>query len=251
MARDCSLHARGARKTLPRGSSQARLAWIIGMGAQHVRQAHRVFHRHAGALREILQHRVRGIAQQRDTAVDPALDRIAVAQYPELPVLAMANDILRTLVDMRETLHHFVVGHRLAGDRLGRVVVAGDDEVEHFPARQRIMHEMAFRAGPQRGRVPAQVLRHLLGRDHRTIGRMAGNPRRAVADDLLADVRPQPVGADQRRAGDAFAGGKERRNRCAVLVIARDFGADAQFDQAWSRHAFSNTPCRSPRCTTA
>ena len=34
--------------------------------------------------------------------------------------------------------------HRLAGDRLGRVVVVGDDEVEHLPARQRVVDEWHF-----------------------------------------------------------------------------------------------------------
>ena len=64
-------------------------------------------------------------------------------------------------MDVAKTLHHLFVRHRLARDRLRRVVVIGDDEVEHLPARQRIMHDVAFRPGPQRRRVPAQIFRHL------------------------------------------------------------------------------------------
>ncbi len=60
---------------------------------------------------------------------------------------------------------------------------------------------------------------------------MAGDARLAVADDLLADVRPQPVRADQERAGDAIAGSKARSDRRTVLIVAHDFGADAQIDQ--------------------
>ncbi len=51
------------------------------------------------------------------------------------------------------------------------------------------------------------------------------------ADDLLADIRPQPVGADQKRPGDALAERKPRRHRRAVLVVAGDLAADAQLDQ--------------------
>ena len=126
------LHPRGARKTLRAIVLQR--DGVVLILRQHVRQAHRVFHRLAGALREILQHRMRGIAEQRDTAVDPALDGIAVAQHPEPPVLAVTNDLPRTFMDVPKTLHHLFVGHRLAGDRLRRVVVIGDDEVEHLPA---------------------------------------------------------------------------------------------------------------------
>src|SRR5690606_41839691 len=53
---------------------------------ERVGQADGVLHGHAGALREILVGRMRGIAQQRDIAVDPACDWIAVAEHPAPPV---------------------------------------------------------------------------------------------------------------------------------------------------------------------
>ncbi len=172
------LHPRGARKALRAVALQRH--GIIIILPEHVRQAHRVLHRLAGALREILQHRMGGIAEQHDAAVDPALDGIAVAQHPEPPVLAVTDDLPRPFVHVLKALHDLFVGYRLAGHRLARIVVVGDDEVEHLPARQRVMHDVAFWSGPQRRRVPAQIFRHFLGRDHRAIRRVAGDPRRPV-----------------------------------------------------------------------
>ena len=224
------LHSCGARKALRAIGFERRRVIIVLR--QHVRQADRVLHRLAGALREILQHRMRGIAEQRDAPVDPALGRIAVAQHPEPPVRAVADDAPAPAhAHGAKPCITSSSRHRLAGDRLRRVVVIGDDEVEHLPARQRVMHDVAFRAGPQRRRVPAQILRHLLGRDHRAVGGVAGDARRPVRGDLLAHIRPQPVGADQERAGDALAVGKPRGDRRPILIVAHDFAGDAQIDQ--------------------
>src|SRR6266850_1684343 len=143
----------------------------------------------------------------------------------------MADDFLGTRVNVPEALHDLFVRHGLAGDRLRRVVVIGDDEVEHLPARQRVMHDVAFRPGPQRRRVPAQIFRHLLGRNHRAVRRMPGHKWRSVRDHLLADVRPQPVGADQKPPRDGLAIGEPRRHRRAILVVADHLAADAQFNQ--------------------
>ena len=141
------LHARGARKALQTITIE-RACVIVGVCPQHVRQAHRVLQRHAGALREILQHRMRSIAKKSDTAVDPTLHRIAVAQYPEPPVPAVADNIFRAIVEVLEARHHLFIGHRLAGDRFRCIIVIGDDEVEHFPARERIVNDVAFRTRP-------------------------------------------------------------------------------------------------------
>ncbi len=106
-----------------------------GMIGQRLRQAHRVLHRHAGALRHILQHRVRGIAEQRHAAVGPALDRLAVAQHPHFPVDAVTDDRLGAFAHMGEGGMDFGVRHRLTGDRLRGGVVMRDHEVEHLPPR--------------------------------------------------------------------------------------------------------------------
>ena len=62
-----------------------------------MRQADRVLDRHAGALREVLQHRMGGVAEEDGAAVEPALDRLAVAQHPEPPVAAVADDLAGAL----------------------------------------------------------------------------------------------------------------------------------------------------------
>ena len=61
-----------------------------------------------------------------------------------------------------------------------------------------------------------------------------------------------PSAPIRSRPGDAFAVRKPRRHRRAVLVVADNFAADAQLDQFMGLgSARRNTPCRSPRCTTA
>jgi hypothetical protein len=60
---------------------------------------------------------------------------------------------------------------------------------------------------------------------------VAGHPRRPIRGDLLADVRPQAIGADQQRSRDAFAGREPRRHRRTILLVACYFRTDAQLDQ--------------------
>lgn len=195
-----------------------------------VGQADAILDGHARALREILQGRVRGVAQQRHAPVDPVVHRIAIAQHPKLPIRAVADDVLRARVDVFEAAHHVALRAGLPGDWFGRVVVIRHDQVEHLPARQRVVHDVAFRPRPQRCGVPAQVCRHHLRRDHRAIRRMAGNAGRPIADHLFADVGPQPVGADQRRAAHPLAGGQAGGDGGVVLLVADDFATGAQLD---------------------
>src|ERR1039458_27067 len=84
------LHARGARETL-RTITLERSGGVVRKGAQHVRQAHRVLQRHAGALREILHHRVRGIAKQGDAAIDPASTGTRSRQFLPWRMIACAR----------------------------------------------------------------------------------------------------------------------------------------------------------------
>ena len=60
---------------------------------------------------------------------------------------------------------------------------------------------------------------------------MAGDARRGVADDLLAHVRPQSVGADQGRAGNPVARCQRGGDRAAILIVPGNLGAGAQVDQ--------------------
>ena len=185
----------------------------------------------------------------------PIQDRIAIAQHPQLPVAAVLDDLLRARARCAwKPGHHLVVADRLAGDRLGRIVVAGDDEIEDLPARQRIVDDVALGPGPQRRRVPAQVLGHLLGRDDRAVGGVAGHARRAVADELRADARPQAVGADQparlRPSRRIFK--MARPTSAAVLLVADHLARRCAARPAgWRGRRCRNTPCRSPRWMTA
>ena len=61
---------------------------------------------------------------------------------------------------------------------LGGVIVTGDHQVKHLPARERIVHEMALRTRPQGRGIPAQIFGHAIGRNHRAIGGVTGDARR-------------------------------------------------------------------------
>ena len=58
------------------------------------------------------------------------------------------------------------------------------------------MHHVALRPGPERGGVPAQILGHLLDRQHRAIGDVTGQSDRIAARELFADFRADAVAAD-------------------------------------------------------
>src|SRR3984893_5362958 len=74
------LHAGRAQQALQAVVLERRFN-AVGICGDHVRQAHRVFHRHAGALRKILHHRMGGVAEEGNPAVDPILDRITIAEH--------------------------------------------------------------------------------------------------------------------------------------------------------------------------
>ena len=69
-------------------------------GLDVVAEADRVLQRHAGALGEVLQHGMGGVAEQGDPALDPADDGIAVAEHPEPPALAVLDDLPGAPPDM-------------------------------------------------------------------------------------------------------------------------------------------------------
>src|SRR4029077_20482769 len=141
------LHAGRAQQALQAVALEGRFD-AVGICGGHMRKTHRVFHRHAGALRKILHHRVGCVAEEGNPAVDPILDRIPIAEHPQPPGRAVADVLLRALVHVLEPLEHIRLGHRLAGNRLERVVVICDNEIEDLPALQGIMHDMTLRPRP-------------------------------------------------------------------------------------------------------
>jgi len=63
--------------------------------------------------------------------------------------------------------------------------------------RERIMHQVALRSRPQGCRVPAQIFRHLFGRNHRAIGGVAGQRAARRRRPSAAGFLSASVGADQ------------------------------------------------------
>src|SRR6516164_4731189 len=115
-----------------------------------------------------------GCAASPSRATRPSTHRSTGSRshHPELPVLAVADDLLSARMNVLESFQHFLVAHRLASDRLCRLIVIGDDQIKHLPAGQRVMDDVALWSGPKGRSIPAQIFGHLLGRDHRTIGRV-------------------------------------------------------------------------------
>ena len=105
------------------------------------------------------------------------------------------------------------------------------DEIEQFAGAQRIVHQMHLLAGPHHHVAPAELLRHFRGRQHGAIGDVAGDDRLAVADDHLPDGRPQPVGADQRRAAIVFAAFGVHGDAVGRFVDLDDFLRGVEADQ--------------------
>ena len=90
---------------------------------------------------------------------------------------------------------------------------------------------MGARPGPQDDVRLPEIGRHLLALEHGPIGDVARYPRLAVADDLLADLRPHAVAADQRASGDPLAGLQRDGDAAIVLLEALDLPLRLQRDQ--------------------
>jgi hypothetical protein len=52
-----------------------------------------------------------GIAEKRDATIDPSLDRIAITEYPKLPIFAVPNNLPGTRMHMPEAAQHLLVRH--------------------------------------------------------------------------------------------------------------------------------------------
>ena len=224
------LHPRGAEITQLLIFFERRRK-IVAARLDLVGEADRVFHRHVAALGEVLQHRMRGVAEQRDAALGPVLDRRAVAQHPHLPGVDLLQQRAHRLALVGEARM------KLGGVTIGvpaflvAVGVEHDHEIEQLAAAQRVVHQMGLLAAPDDHLRQAVFLRPVGGRQHRAIGDVAGDDRLAVADDLLAHGRPQAVAADQRRALVGFAGLGLYRHGRAVVVDRDDLLRGGELDQ--------------------
>ena len=144
---------------------------IAGIG-EVPRQHHCILGCHIRALGQVLQHRMRRIAQQGDIAAGPVADRLAIAQHPHLPG-----------VDARQVVQH----HRLLAAKtllellriavavpafLVAIAVKHHHQVVDRATGERVVHQMGLGAGMQHDIVFLHVRRQVGGRDHRAIGDM-------------------------------------------------------------------------------
>ena len=223
------LHPRGAQITLLHIGAEGR-GQIVRVLTGLIGEPDRVLRGHASALRQILQHGMGGVAEQRDPPLAPLLHRFAVAQHPHAPRL----DALEHAQDLGALA--FKMGPQLA--RIGLRIPTLDvtlgvehgDQVVNFGAAQRVVDEMGARASPQDHVRRPEILRHLLAREHGAISDMARYQRLAVADHLVAHLRPHAVAADEGTASDAFARLQGHADAGVVLLEILDAATGFQRD---------------------
>jgi hypothetical protein len=187
-------------------------------------------------LGEVLQERMGGVAEQRRAAVRPGRDRLAVGGRPALPALRQIEQAARARADAVEVRQHLVAAAFADAPGLGVAAVEGDDDVVLVAAAQRIVDEVAVRADPHRGRVPAQVGREIGGVDDGAIDDVAGDAD-VVADRLRANRRLDAVAADQGDAAMAAARGIEDDDAVLVFLEAGDPGRGDHLDPGLRTHA--------------
>ena len=85
----------------------------------------------------------------------------------------MVDYLLGAGMDVFEPLFHLLPGHGFSCHGFPNIIVEGDHQIEDLPAFQRIMHDVALRACPEGGCIPAQVFRHRFGGNHRAVGGMS------------------------------------------------------------------------------
>src|ERR1700686_57881 len=118
-----------------------------------------------------------GVAEERDAAAAPLLDRRPGAQHPHAPAFDLVELRAHRLASFRKTL---VQLGRVAVTVPAFLVTVGmehGDQIEQFAGAQRIVHEMHLLAGPQHHVAPAILLRHFRRRQNGAIGDMAGGFR--------------------------------------------------------------------------
>ena len=174
---------------------------------------------------------MRRVTQQRDAAVVPLRDRLTVGRGPAFPVLGQVDQLARPGADAFEVALHFFAAAFAHAPLFDFTAVEGHDHVVLLTATQRVVHQMAIRADPDRGGVPLQIGRKVLSVDHRAVNHMPRHARR-VTDILAAHRRLHAIGADQRDASVLPASGVDHRDALVVLLDALNLGRSREFDPA-------------------
>ena len=196
--------------------------------AQQVSQLGCIFYGHASALRQIGAHGVGGIAQQGHPAqrmLVSALHRGAVAQGPEPPVCNRCCQILQCCVAACQCRGKFrCIGAVVPGVNIGGQMTMHDGHhIEPGTAAHRVMHDVHAGTQPDRDIVAAQVFGQAALQHQCAVGKVTGAPGLPVAQQLLANGAPQPIGADQHIAlkGQAVSGANRHRLRVLVKAVQR------------------------------
>jgi hypothetical protein len=115
--------------------------------------------------------------------------------------------------------------------------VEGDDHVVLLAAAQRVVHQVAVRAHPDAGGVPAQVFREVAAIDHGAVDHVAGDAG-IVADQLPSHCRLHAVRTDQRQAAVRAAVAVVHRHALLVLLQALHGRGGADLDAVRTLRAF-------------
>ena len=236
--------ARGARDARTLVQLEG-LVEVVVADAQRFAQRHRVFHCHARALRQVLQRRVCGVAEQRRAAVAPHRDRLAVRGGPARPVLGEVDELARLRANAFEVTLHLLKAAFAHVPLFAVAAVKRDDDVVLLAAAQRVVQKVAVRADPDARRVSLQILRELRPIRDRAIHHMARDPR-LVAHVLAPHRRLHALRADQRHAAVPAAFGVEHADSGVVLLDALHLRRRGHLN-ATRRLA----PSRSELCTSA
>jgi len=199
-------------------------------------EAHRILHRHRGALRHVLQHEVRGVAEEGDAPAAPVVDRLAVQEHPAAELLRRAHQLERLVAVMREERQHLVGLRELVVPAARVLSDDGGDQVEELPAAQRVVDDVRVVRRPERrGREP-QILGHVLDVEHRAVAHVPGNERQRVSHDAFADHRSPAVRANEGNTADGIFLRSCNDSR-SIILKPRDARARPQLDQLGQRLA--------------
>jgi hypothetical protein len=142
-----------------------------------------------------------GIADEYDAALVPVPHWTAIADRAAPPQIHHGDELThRWMCIPIRLLQLRAMGGDITLLIMGRSSEHRDD-VEERAVAERVVHDVEARAAPQHDLLAMHVggeIRH--GHDG-AIRHIAGRARLAVADELRADERAQPVGRHERRAG--------------------------------------------------
>jgi hypothetical protein len=168
---------------------------------------------------------MRGIAEQRRAALDPAHQRAARAQRPLEQVLLRhgfddLGDVRMPAGELRGELRHFgrdapalVLPARAFGER---------DEVQQPAAANGVTVDHVSRTDPDLARRIEGLERHLLDRHEAAPGDVAGELDLFGTEQRGAHARPDAIGPDQHVAAAPFAVVEAHRDAGTILLEIRE-----------------------------